>query len=103
MTRDSTHVGALAARLRACGAGLEAVHRQVDELLEILFPGWRPRFPTSMGWRFAPPDKLDVFEVSDSPASVGALYLAGFTTVVLHSHEATKMTTCRCDPRSVIE
>lgn len=52
----------------------------------------------ALGWRFTPPDTIDVYEAMDSPAAVEALRRAGFVTVTLHDHEATRFLSCRCAP-----
>lgn len=98
-TRDSTFIGALAARLRGAGHAYQAAQQEVTDLLERLFRdcGWRPRFPVSNGWRFDGVDKLDVFGVAPTAPAFAALGLAGFGAVILHDHEASVIE-CSCQP-----
>lgn len=98
---SASPIGSLAARLRDHGAALAAARQDVDDLLVSLFPGWRPRFPLELGWKFVEPNDLEVFEVLDSDAARGALALAGFTSVVLHPHPALAAG-CRCRARAVL-
>lgn len=94
--RDSTFVGALASRLRLAGSAYQAAQEEVTELLVRLFRGaWRPRFPTSTGWRFDGHDKLDVFGADPDEGAAAALHMAGFGVVILHDHEAS-VDECSC-------
>lgn len=86
---SSSPVGSLARDLREARTGLRDVEQRVDAFLESLFPGWRARFPTTVGWRFTDPDAIDVYRVAvPSPAAVDALRRAGFRSVTLHDHDA---------------
>lgn len=88
----------LAALLRQAQDYLGSVHAQVDDLLVVEFPGWRPRFPLEMGWRFVPPDEIHVYNAQESEQAVAALRRAGFSSVVVHTHDALHFLTCRCLP-----
>ncbi len=95
---DLATVGSLARALCEAQVELRAVEQYVDHFLESLFPGWRARFPTSVGWRFTAPSALDVYGVPlPSPAAVNALRRAGFLDVTLHPHSAMTLA-CACPP-----
>ncbi len=98
MNFNSSPIGSLARALREAQAEIRAVERQVDAFLESLFPGWRRRFPTGRGWRFLPPDTIDIYRVVPSPAAVDALRRAGFLVVTLHEHDAQIACACRPEP-----
>lgn len=98
MTAESTPIGSLAKALHEARVDLWVVEQRVDQLIESVFPDWRPRFPTSAGWQFTPPDGIDVYSVVPSPAAVAALRRAGFLVVILHEHDAGKLLTCTCRP-----
>lgn len=98
----TTLVVDLARLLADRASDLHHAEVQVDRLLESLFPGWRPRFPMRLGWRFTGPDTLDVYGVAESASARGALSLAGFASVTLHDHSALASTRCNCGSREVI-
>lgn len=99
MSRHSPYTirGSLAAALLDATADLQRVERDVEDLLAALFPEWRPLFPAERAWRFTAPDVIDVYGVTDSPANVSGLHMAGFRRVTVHDHRRGEA--CRCDPR----
>jgi hypothetical protein len=88
----------LAADLRDALERYADVQSQVDDVLANLFPGWRPRFPPELGWRFIPPGELHIYEAVDVPGAAAALRFIGFASVTVHPHAATKFLECRCMP-----
>lgn len=91
-------VGSLAEALRSATDDLVRREQDVEDLLMLLFPGWRPRFPRRHGWRFTAPHTIDVYGVVDSPAAVSALHRAGFRRVTLHDHAVDQR--CHCGVRA---
>lgn len=102
MPSSGANVVDLAQLLIDRAADLHHAERLVDRLVESLFPGWRPRFPMRLGWRFTEPGTLDVFGVAESAVARGALGMAGFSVVVLHDHSALGHTQCSCGERGVV-
>lgn len=88
----------LADDLRAALEWHSDVQSQVDGVLVNLFPGWRPRFPCELGWRFIPPSELHVYDATEIPGAAAALRFIGFSSVTLHPHASTKFLECRCQP-----
>jgi hypothetical protein len=84
-------VGALAQGLREAEGGLLSAEQRVVDLLVELFPGW------SDGWKWRPPDGIEIYEVIDSRAARAALHLAGFLRVTCHDHNAKAFLTCDCE------
>lgn len=102
-------VGDLVQRLLAAKEHELDAQRAVSDMLESLFPDWRPRHPVSLGWHWTPADgsrvgralhRLDVYNTIDSPAAAEALWLAGFAVVVAHNHPAHMYPTCACQRRT---
>lgn len=98
-------IGDLVARLLAAKESELDAQRAVTEALRDLIDGWRPRFPTHLGWHWTPArgdskqHRIDVYEAIDSPAAAHALWMAGFTVVVFHDHPAHVQPTCACTRR----
>jgi hypothetical protein len=86
----------LASALTAAYEHVADVQSQIEDLLALLFPGWRPRFPITMGWRFTPPSTIDVYDAVETSGEIAALRSAGFSVVVLHPHSAARFLTCTC-------
>lgn len=93
-------VGELAGTLYAAHVALCDAQQQVDDVIANLFPGWRPRFPLELGWRFVPPAEIHVYDAPDIPGALAALRFVGFTSVVLHAHSGTQL--CSCTARSPV-
>jgi len=91
-------VGSLARELCDATTDLQERELDVEAVLASLFPGWVPLFPRSRGWRFTRPSVIDVFGAIDSPASAGALHMAGFTIVTIHDH-GSDAAHCECAKR----
>ncbi len=81
----------LAEELRAARGAIHDVKARISELIESVVPGWRPRFPQTLGWRFVEPDALDIYQVMGpvaEPGAIATLARAGFRVIVLHGHPA---------------
>ena len=99
MEITSSEIGQLARDLFAADEQQGEARGRVDLLLDSLFPGWRPRHPIYLGWQASRPNRIDVFEVSESVESVAALdglARAGFTHAMLHPHTWYELGECEC-------
>lgn len=90
-------VGALAQRLLDARDERHTAECAVEDLLEIILPGWHAKFPRAQGWIWTPPNTIDVFYAEELPAAIAALHLAGFFTgVTIHAHGPERFLSCSC-------
>lgn len=88
-------IGSLVQLLLDAEGGLLAAEQRVADVLLELFPGWRG------GWAWGQPDRIDVFNATDSPAAASALWLAGFVGgVTIHGHAPEARYSCTCPTRT---
>ncbi len=79
-----------AERLFSAEAAFLRAEREVESLLDALYPNWQDFDHSPAGY------EIGVYGVTPSPAAVAALHRAGFHSVGQHEHSIREFLRCCC-------